>query len=96
MGLNHRKRKNHIGRGIEKMAYRMKKARELREMSTEQLRKRLHDIGATQLILRGRQKAGVFIPAWKNIKKEKARILTILGERSREEHGKQKGGFRRR
>ena len=79
------------------MAYRLKKASELRLMSTEELRKRLQEIGATQIILKGHQKAGGGINPgqWRNIKKEKARILTILGERSRFEHGKQKGGFRR-
>lgn len=78
------------------MAYRKKKAKELRQMSSEQLRKRLQDIGATMMILRGKQKAGYVIPNLRNIRKEKARILTILGERARMEHGKQKGGFRRR
>ena len=65
------------------MAYRMKKASELRDMSTEQLRKRLQEIGATQLILRGRKegKHAVNPGQWRNIKKEKARILTILRER---------------
>ena len=69
------------------MAYRMKKASELRQMSTEQLRKRLQEIGATQIILRGHEKAGGGINPgqWRNIKKEKARILTILGERKRGE-----------
>ena len=69
------------------MAYRMKKAKELRQMSTEQLRKRLQEIGATQLILRGRKESlhEINPGQWRNIKKEKARILTILGERKRGE-----------
>lgn len=80
------------------MAYRLKRASELRQMSSEELRKRLQEIAATQMQLRGFQKAGGGINPgqWRNIKKEKARLLTILGERSRMEHGKQKGGFRRK
>lgn len=78
--------------------YKMKKARQLREMSTEELRKRLQDIASTQMLLRAHKvSTGAMNPGqWRNIKKEKARILTILGERSRLEDGKQKGGFRRR
>ena len=69
------------------MAYRMKKAKELRQMSSEQLRKRLQEIGATQMLLRGRKEAlhEINPGQWRNIKKEKARILTILGERKRME-----------
>jgi len=80
------------------MAYRLKRASELRLMSSEELRERLKDIAVTQMRLRGFQKAGGGINPgqWRNIKKEKARILTILGERARMEDGKQKGGFRRR
>lgn len=80
------------------MAYRMKKARDLRKMSSEQLRKRLQEIAATQLTLRYQKNImkAVNPGQWKNIKKEKARILTILGERARMEDGKQKGGFRKR
>lgn len=80
------------------MSYKMKKARDLREMSSEQLRKRLQDIAATQMLLRARKvSTGAINPGqWRNIKKEKARILTILGERARMEDGKQKGGFRKR
>lgn len=65
------------------MAYRLKKAKELRQMSTEQLRKRLQEIGATQLILRWQKESAHAINPgqWRNIKKEKARILTILRER---------------
>lgn len=78
------------------MAYKIKKARELREMTSEQLKKRLQDIGATQMLLRMHKRGGKGVNPgqWRNIKKEKARILTILGERKRFEHGKQKGGFR--
>lgn len=78
------------------MAYRMKKAKELRQMSSEQLRERLQDIGASLIMLKGRLKAGYSIPTLKLIRKEKARILTILGERARMENGKQKGGFRKK
>lgn len=63
--------------------YRMKKASQLRKMTTEHLRERLQQIGATQQLLRG-QKAALHSMnpgQWRNIKKEKARILTILRER---------------
>lgn len=72
------------------MAYRMKKASQLRLMNNQELRERLKEIAATQMLLRSRKKI-VFNPGqWRNIKKEKARILTILGERKnrRDEYGK--------
>lgn len=76
------------------MSYRMKKIQELRGMSDEQLRKMLQDIGATQINMKGFQMAGggVNPGQWRNIKKQKARILTILGERK----NPGKGGFRKR
>jgi ribosomal protein L29 len=40
------------------MSYRLKRASELRQMSSEQLRERLREIAATQMQLRGFQKAG--------------------------------------
>lgn len=74
--------------------YKTQKPRDLRKMSSEDLKKRLQDIGATQHILRGRMEAGGGINPgqWRNIKKEKARILTILAERK----NPGKGGFRKR
>lgn len=59
------------------------KARELRDMSDEQLRKRLADIHITQMKMRGVKEAGGATNpgVWRNIRKEKARILTILRER---------------
>ena len=70
------------------MAYRIKKASELRQMSSEELRKRLQEIGATQVILKGHQKQGGAVNPgqWRNIKKTKARILTILAERRFRKH----------
>lgn len=59
------------------------KTRELREMSDKQLKKRLEDIAATLVMLRGRKEggAGTNPGEWHKIKQEKARILTILRER---------------
>lgn len=65
------------------MSYRMKKASELRQMSTEELRERLRDIGASLIMLRGQLHIGYAVPTIKNIRKEKVRILTILGEKKR-------------
>lgn len=64
--------------------YRQKKTSDLRKMSSEQLKERLVQIGNTQMLLRGQKenKLAVNPGQWKNIKKEKARILTILGERT--------------
>ena len=78
--------------------YKTKKAAELRKLSSEQLKKRIQDINATQMQLKSLQiTSGAMNPGqWRNVKREKARILTILGERSRMENGKQMGGFRKR
>jgi len=72
------------------MAYRVKKINELRLMNNKELKERLKDIAATQMLLRSRKKIGFNPGQWRNIKKEKARILTILGERKnrRDEYGK--------
>ena len=80
------------------MSYKLKKVKELRLYNNEELKKMLQDIGATQMLLRGAQAAGGGINPGqlRNIKKTKARILTILGERKSLKNGKQKGGFRRR
>ena len=65
------------------MAYRLKKASELRKLSTKDLKKMLQDIGATILLLSGKKASGGGINPgqWRNVKKQKAKILTILGER---------------
>lgn len=62
---------------------RIYKARELRGMNDKQLRKRLDDIAATQMKMAAIKEAGggTNPGVWRNIKKEKARILTILRER---------------
>jgi len=75
------------------MSYKIKKASELREMSSEQLKKRILEINATQMQMKAHQitKHAMNPGQWKSIKKEKARILTILGERK----NPGKGGFRR-
>lgn len=63
--------------------YQIKKTKELRRYSNEELKKMLQDIGSTQMLLRGAQAAGggVNPGQLRNIKKTKARILTILRER---------------
>jgi len=64
--------------------YKVKKPRDLRKMSTEQLKKRILEINETQMIMRAHQVSGGMNPGqWRNIKKEKARILTILGKRAK-------------
>lgn len=62
---------------------RIYKTTNLRNMSNENLRKRLKDIAATQVMLRARKEggAGTNPGEWHKIKQEKARILTILRER---------------
>lgn len=74
--------------------YKVKKTSQLREMNSEQLRERLKDIAETQMIMAAnRVSRGAVNPGqWRNIKKEKARILTILAERK----NPGKGGFRKR
>jgi len=65
--------------------YKVKKPRELRKMNTEQLKKRILEINKTQMIMRAHQvsRGGMNPGQWRNIKKEKARILTILGKREK-------------
>lgn len=80
------------------MSYEPKMIQELREMSSEDLKNRIQDIEEAQLQLRAQKEVrkAVNPGQWRNIKKEKAKILTILGERKRLENGKQMGGFRQR
>lgn len=61
----------------------MKRIKNLRDMSTKDLEKRLQDIAATQRLLTGKKMAGggTNPGKWQNIKTMKARILTILNER---------------
>jgi ribosomal protein L29 len=72
--------------------YKVKKASDLRKMSSEQLKKRLQDANESLMMMRSMKVAqGSLNPGqYKNMKKEKARILTILGER------KNPDGFRRK
>lgn len=74
--------------------YKVKKTSQLRLMSSEELKQRLRDIGETQISLRSwkENKFAVNPGQWRNVKKEKARILTILAERK----NPGKGGFRKR
>lgn len=61
----------------------MKRVKNLRNMSTEELKKRLQDIDATlmQLKMFLKAKGGVNRGEIYEAKKQKARILTILRER---------------